>query len=81
MPAFLSIGYVMDRWGRKWASVPSLLTLAIGLLILTATTEVYGYGLVAMLTGIGNGFGAIAGSRRDFTPAESGRIPSACATD
>jgi MFS family permease len=69
---FYPIGYVMDRWGRKWAGVPSLLTLAIGLLILPATTEVYGYGLVAMLTGIGNGFGAgivqVLGA--DFAPAE-----------
>jgi len=31
---FYPSGYVMDRWGRKWASVPSLLTLTIGLLIL-----------------------------------------------
>jgi MFS family permease len=68
---FYPSGYIMDRWGRKWASVPSLLTLAIGLLILPATTEVYGYALVAILTGIGNGFGAgivqVLGA--DFTPA------------
>jgi MFS family permease len=67
---FYPSGYVMDRWGRKWASVPSLLTLATGLLILPATTEVYGYALVAILTGIGNGFGAgivqVLGA--DFTP-------------
>lgn len=67
---FYPSGYIMDRWGRKWASVPSLLTLAIGLLILPATTEVYGYALVAIVTGIGNGFGAgivqVLGA--DFTP-------------
>ncbi len=68
---FYPSGCVMDRWGRKWASVPSLLTLALGLLILPATSEVYGYALVAMVTGIGNGFGAgivqVLGA--DFTPA------------
>ena len=68
---FYPSGYIMDRWGRKWASVPSLLTLAVGLLILPATTEVYGYALVAIVTGIGNGFGAgivqVLGA--DFTPA------------
>jgi len=68
---FYPIGYVMDRWGRKWASVPSLLTLALGLLVLPATHEVYGYALVAMLTGIGNGLGAgivqVLGA--DFAPA------------
>jgi MFS family permease len=69
---FYPIGSIMDRWGRKWAAVPSLLTLALGLLVLPATTEVYGYALVAMLTGIGNGFGAgivqVLGA--DFAPAE-----------
>ena len=67
---FYPMGYVMDRWGRKWASVPSLLTLSLGLLLLPATSEVYGYALVAILTGIGNGFGAgIAMTLgADFTP-------------
>ena len=54
---FYPVGYVMDRWGRKWAGVPSLLTLSLGLLILPVTTELYGFTLVAMLTGIGNGLG------------------------
>jgi MFS family permease len=54
---FYPVGYLMDRWGRKWAGVPSLLTLSLGLLILPVTTELYGYTLVAMLTGIGNGLG------------------------
>jgi sugar phosphate permease len=47
-----------------------LVTLAIGLLILPVTTEVYGYALVAMLTGIGNGFGAgiVQVLGVDFTP-------------
>jgi MFS family permease len=69
---FYPIGSIMDRWGRKWASVPSLLTLALGLLALPATTELYGYALVAMLTGVGNGLGAgivqVLGA--DFAPAE-----------
>ena len=68
---FYPVGHIMDRWGRKWVSVPSLLTLALGLLLLPATTGMYGYALVAILTGIGNGFGAgivqILGA--DFSPA------------
>lgn len=68
---FYPIGSVMDRWGRKWASVPSLLTMALGLLLLPVTTELYGYAIVAMLTGVGNGFGAgivqVLGA--DFAPA------------
>jgi MFS family permease len=54
---FYPVGYMMDRWGRKWAAVPSLLILSLGLLILPATTGLYGFTLVAMLTGIGNGLG------------------------
>lgn len=54
---FYPVGYVMDRWGRKWAGVPSLLTLSLGLLVLPATTGLYGFALVAMLMAIGNGLG------------------------
>jgi len=54
---FYPVGYVMDRWGRKWAGVPSLLILSLGLLILPVTTDLYGFALVAMLTGVGNGLG------------------------
>lgn len=54
---FYPAGYVMDRFGRKWAGVPSLFTLSVGLLMLPATHEVYGYTLVAMILGIGNGLG------------------------
>lgn len=54
---FYPVGYVMDRWGRKWAGVPSLITLSLGLLILPVTTGLYGFIFVAMLTGIGNGLG------------------------
>ncbi len=54
---FYPVGYVMDRWGRKWAGVPSLITLSLGLLILPVTTGLNGFIFVAMLTGIGNGLG------------------------
>jgi MFS family permease len=54
---FYPAGYVMDRFGRKWAGVPSLVTLSVGLLILLATSEFYGYTLAAMILGIGNGLG------------------------
>lgn len=53
---FYPVGHVMDRWGRKWAGVPSLLLLSLGLLILPATTGLYGFAL-AMLMAVGNGLG------------------------
>lgn len=69
---FYPVGYVMDRWGRKWASIPSLLTLTLGFLILPATSEVYGFALVAILMGIGNGLGAgmVMTLGADFAPVD-----------
>jgi MFS family permease len=55
---FYPVGAVMDRFGRKWAAVPCLLMLAIGFLILPLTDEIIGFVVVALLTGVGNGFGA-----------------------
>jgi MFS family permease len=68
---FYPVGYVMDRWGRKWAGVPSLLTLSLGLLVLPVTTGLYGFTLVAMLMGIGNGLGPgiVMTLGADFAPA------------
>ena len=67
---FYPVGYVMDRWGRKWAGVPSLLTLSVGLLILPATNEFSGFTLVAILLGIGNGLapGIVMTLGADFAP-------------
>ncbi|MFB3817920.1 MAG: MFS transporter [Candidatus Methylomirabilales bacterium] len=67
---FYPVGYVMDRWGRKWASVPSLLTISLGLLILPATWEIYGYTLAAMLMGLGHGLGTgiVMTLGADFAP-------------
>ncbi len=67
---FYPAGYVMDRFGRKWAGVPSLVTLSVALLILPATNEFFGYSLVAMLLGIGNGFapGIVMTLGADFAP-------------
>jgi MFS family permease len=67
---FYPIGMVMDRWGRKWASVPSLLLMSLGFLLLPASREFVGFLAVALVTGLGNGFGAgivqILGA--DFAP-------------
>ncbi len=67
---FYPAGWVMDRFGRKWAGVPSLLTLSLGLLLLPATNELHGFTLVAMLLGIGNGLapGIVMTLGADFAP-------------
>ena len=67
---FYPAGYVMDRWGRKWASVPSLLTLSLGFLILPLTSGLSDFTLVAMLIGVGNGLGPgiVMTLGADFSP-------------
>jgi MFS family permease len=55
---FYPIGMVMDRFGRKWAAVPCLTTLALGLVLLPLTTGFGTFLMIAFLTGVGNGFGA-----------------------
>jgi len=54
---FYPVGYVMDRWGRKWAAVPCLATLSVGFLILPATGGFLTFTLAAIVIGIGNGLG------------------------
>jgi MFS family permease len=55
---FFPVGMIMDSYGRKWALVPCLLTMAVGLLLLPLTTGFWGFMLIGMLTGLGNGFGS-----------------------
>jgi MFS family permease len=55
---FYPVGMIMDSYGRKWAMVPCLLTVALGLLLLPLTSEFWGFMIIGGLTGLGNGFGA-----------------------
>lgn len=54
---FYPVGYIMDRWGRKWAGVPCLFIHALGFLLLPMTSGLIGFVAVAILMGIGNGLG------------------------
>lgn len=72
MLLFYPAGQVMDRFGRKWTAVPSLLLLSVGVFLIgcaeTYVTLIVG-GVVA---GVGNGLGSginmtLAG---DFSPSE-----------
>ncbi|HEX5140025.1 MAG TPA: MFS transporter [Dehalococcoidia bacterium] len=55
---FYPVGMVMDSKGRKWVSVPCLITMGIGLAILPLTNDFVSFLSVGLLTGLGNGFGA-----------------------
>lgn len=58
MALFYPAGLVMDRFGRAWVAVPSLLVLGVAHLLLPLTGSVVAVGAVAMLMGAGNGIGS-----------------------
>jgi len=51
-------GVIMDRFGRKFAYVPSFLIQAAGMALIPLTTGFFSLQLVALLIGFGNGLGA-----------------------
>lgn len=55
---FTPAGYVMDRYGRKWAIIPSFGIHALGLALIPFTLNVWGLSLVALIVGFGNGLGS-----------------------
>jgi MFS family permease len=58
MLMFYPAGVIMDRWGRKHASIPSFLIMAVGMALLPFCSTFGTLLSVAVLTGFGNGLGA-----------------------
>ena len=58
MVMFYPVGVVMDRWGRKWVIVPSLLVLSASLILMPLTGSFGSFLLVGLLSGFGNGLGS-----------------------
>ncbi len=58
MTLFLPVGYVMDRWGRKWTIVPSLSLLGLAAALLPFTSSFPALLAVGVLSGAGNGLGS-----------------------
>ena len=58
MVLFYPVGVVMDRFGRKWAGVPCLLMISVGLVVIPFTRDFVALLLAGLLIGFGNGFGA-----------------------
>ncbi|HEY9313478.1 MFS transporter [Williamsia sp.] len=50
-------GHLMDRFGRTVVAVPSISVLGLSYLLIPFTTTVFTFTAVAVLMGIGNGFG------------------------
>jgi MFS family permease len=59
---FFTSGHVMDRFGRLWAIVPSMLGMSIPLIALAfthnATSAVFWFIITALIMGLGNGLGS-----------------------
>ncbi|MGC4106002.1 MAG: MFS transporter [Thermomicrobiales bacterium] len=58
MSMFVPAGIVMDRFGRKVASVPSFAIMAIGMGMLPFAGSFWGLTMVAGVIGLGNGLGS-----------------------
>ncbi len=49
------VGIVMDRWGRKWTGVPSVVGFVIGLILLPFAHDFWTLLAAAVVLGVGNG--------------------------
>ncbi|WP_245885687.1 MFS transporter [Xylanimonas oleitrophica] len=58
MLLFYPAGKVMDRMGRLWIGVPSMLLMGVALVALPLTHSAPSLAVVAMLLGLGNGMGS-----------------------
>lgn len=58
MALFIPAGYIMDRYGRKFTSVPSFALMGIGMAMIPLTGSFLTLIVVAMLIGVGNGLGS-----------------------
>lgn len=58
MLLFYPAGKVMDTYGRRWVAMPSMLIMAIALLLMPFTDTVTTFLLVTLLLGFGNGIGS-----------------------
>lgn len=58
MLLFYPAGKIMDRYGRVWVAVPSVLILAVSLIAMPLTSGFAGLTIVALAMGLGNGIAA-----------------------
>lgn len=58
MLLFYPAGKVMDRFGRLWVAVPSMLVMGVAMLAVPLTSSLLSISVVAMVLGFGNGIGS-----------------------
>lgn len=73
MTMFYPAGVIMDRWGRKFASVPSFLIQGIGMALVPFTMSFEGLLMATLVIGFGNGIGSgtLLTLGSDLAPKES----------
>jgi MFS family permease len=71
MLLFYPAGKVMDRYGRRWVSIPSIAILTFAHAVLPLARSVAGLAAAAMLMGLGNGLssGLVMTLGADVSPA------------
>lgn len=58
MLLFMPAGLIMDRFGRKWASVPSFTVMAVGMALIPLMHDFVGLLIASVVIGFGNGLGS-----------------------
>lgn len=71
MLVFYPAGKVMDVFGRRWVTVPSMLVMALAMMAMPLTHGVLTLGLVSCVLGFGNGIGSgmVMTLGADFSPS------------
>ena len=72
MSMFYPAGLIMDRFGRKYAFIPSFTILALGMALVPFSTNFLGLAMAAAIMGLGNGIGsgAMMTLGADLAPAD-----------
>lgn len=58
MTLFYPVGVVMDRYGRKWAAVPCMLLMSLGLVVLPLSKDFGSLLAVGIIIAFGSGLGS-----------------------
>lgn len=73
MSLFIPAGMIMDRFGRKWAAVPSFAVMAVGMALIPLAADYVGLLIAVAVIGLGNGLssGTMFTLGADLAPPEA----------
>jgi MFS family permease len=73
MSLFIPAGLIMDRMGRKWATVPSFTVMAVGMALIPLAGDFLGLLIATAVIGVGNGMssGTMMTLGADLAPREA----------